>query len=591
MLVSVAKRAALVLALLAPPAAAQQIYNPIVNGVNLPGLATNAALASAPTTSYPKGVWRNDFANGNGAPPLFYLPSNSVCSLNAGNGDNGSQVKSADSKCWLAVWPSSGIDPRQFGATNAADSSAAINAAIATVRRSGGAGFVQLQNHINLAGAKYVITNPINLTCFSDQAATDGCGAAEYNGIFRMNANGATITCNTTGAPCLDGLGSTQVHLVGGLQIIGACDATEPSYGLQMGRTKSAINAGYWVIESLHTSGCFTKAAYYNLAGEIVTISSPQLLNNDAAVGGGSYGMIFDSTNFWNITSSFVTEAITPGTLQSFNDNTIIGGSLGAAGSVSTSNGVWLSGTNRLSFKNVFMNANNAFCVRIWNNNSTLTQFFNGEIHCESFGTAPTRIFDIVSSAAASTATLTNFRFEDYSVTATSSVFAKDANTTSILMYRENIHATLSGGSIAMFDTPSAYVLTNPDTDDFTNSSGVSSWLPTVGTNFCTGLGASGTCTFLSSNATPGRGQIALTPGGAGIAASGSVDIDWGFVMGGASIQCITDLAYAGGLWNGRATQNQVSNGRNNLRILWDNNAVALTSGQVYLISYRCAGI
>ena len=87
---------------------------------NLPPnvVTTNAALAAASTGDFPQGVLRVDYASGRGAPPLFYAPSNSACSLNAGNGDNGSQVKSADNKCWLAQFGSS-IDWREFGVSTA----------------------------------------------------------------------------------------------------------------------------------------------------------------------------------------------------------------------------------------------------------------------------------------------------------------------------------------------------------------------------------------------------------------------------------------------------------------------------------------
>ena len=64
---------------------------------------TNAALATAPATLYPTGVWRDDYAIGLGAPPTFYQPIASPCSLNSGAGDNGSQVRSSDGKCWLAT--------------------------------------------------------------------------------------------------------------------------------------------------------------------------------------------------------------------------------------------------------------------------------------------------------------------------------------------------------------------------------------------------------------------------------------------------------------------------------------------------------
>src|SRR5579859_3523979 len=57
-------------------------------------VATNAALAASPIAFFPQGVWRDNYAAGNAAQPLFYQPSNAPCTVNSGAGDNGSQVRS-----------------------------------------------------------------------------------------------------------------------------------------------------------------------------------------------------------------------------------------------------------------------------------------------------------------------------------------------------------------------------------------------------------------------------------------------------------------------------------------------------------------
>lgn len=51
---------------------------------------------------YAAGVWRDAYTASAQSFPVFYEPSGSACSLNAGNGDGGSQVSSADGKCWIA---------------------------------------------------------------------------------------------------------------------------------------------------------------------------------------------------------------------------------------------------------------------------------------------------------------------------------------------------------------------------------------------------------------------------------------------------------------------------------------------------------
>jgi hypothetical protein len=75
-----------------------------------------AGLAASSTSFYPHGVWRDGYTAAGDADPLFYLPSNSACSLGGGVGDGGSQVQSNDGKCWIAHFPVTGIDVREFGA-------------------------------------------------------------------------------------------------------------------------------------------------------------------------------------------------------------------------------------------------------------------------------------------------------------------------------------------------------------------------------------------------------------------------------------------------------------------------------------------
>jgi hypothetical protein len=101
-------------------------------GGSAPHVATNAALTAATIAAYPHGVWRDDFAADNGAPPLFYRPSGSNCTLNSGAGDNGGQVAANGVGCWLAAFPAPGIDIREFGAvaTGTNDSGPAISAAM-----------------------------------------------------------------------------------------------------------------------------------------------------------------------------------------------------------------------------------------------------------------------------------------------------------------------------------------------------------------------------------------------------------------------------------------------------------------------------
>ncbi len=120
------------------------IFN--VNGVNIPSIPgsisglpeaiDNTALGALAST-FSTAVLRLDYSVGLGAPPLVFRSSNSPCSINGGNGDGGSQVKSADNKCWFAVFPSSGVDIREFGASTSQDAGPPIRAAYTAAVASG----------------------------------------------------------------------------------------------------------------------------------------------------------------------------------------------------------------------------------------------------------------------------------------------------------------------------------------------------------------------------------------------------------------------------------------------------------------------
>jgi hypothetical protein len=100
--------------------------------------SNNAALEALPSTAT-TFVTRLGFAAAGDAPPLGFIPSGSACILNAGAGDGGSQVASADGKCWLARFSGS-MDIREWGAdpTDTNDSTGPVTAALAYCGTVGG---------------------------------------------------------------------------------------------------------------------------------------------------------------------------------------------------------------------------------------------------------------------------------------------------------------------------------------------------------------------------------------------------------------------------------------------------------------------
>lgn len=76
---------------------------------------TNAELQALPAARYLSVTRLGFFAPGDGG-RANYISSGSPCSLNGGNGDGGSQVKSADGKCWLGDFSASPPSVKVFGA-------------------------------------------------------------------------------------------------------------------------------------------------------------------------------------------------------------------------------------------------------------------------------------------------------------------------------------------------------------------------------------------------------------------------------------------------------------------------------------------
>jgi len=110
-------RLVLACALIGAPfaAQAQALPQPAPSELAVRRVNTNAALSALDRTSF-SAVVRDGYLAPGDAPALTYHPSASACSVNAGAGDGGSQVPTSDGGCWLAAWPASGLDVREFGA-------------------------------------------------------------------------------------------------------------------------------------------------------------------------------------------------------------------------------------------------------------------------------------------------------------------------------------------------------------------------------------------------------------------------------------------------------------------------------------------
>lgn len=171
------------------------------------------------------GLWRNTYGNGNGATPLFYAPSGSACS----GANNGSQVTSADGKCWLASFPSTGIDPAQFGAmgNNSTDDTVPLQQALNAGSR------IVLGPHV------YCVTSgPI---IWTTQGKTL-IGAGEGN--TELSACGADVQLVSVGPT-----GNAQYSYVGGMTLLGSQVVTTAKDTLDM------INCTGCVVEDVFDAG------------------------------------------------------------------------------------------------------------------------------------------------------------------------------------------------------------------------------------------------------------------------------------------------------------------------------------------------
>jgi len=95
-------------------------------------VGTNAALTALNSTAFTR-VLRGGFSTEGDGGAAWYVPSTSACTLNSGAGDNGSQVKSSDNKCWIADFRGAPANVQVWGGClGGADDTTAINAALAS---------------------------------------------------------------------------------------------------------------------------------------------------------------------------------------------------------------------------------------------------------------------------------------------------------------------------------------------------------------------------------------------------------------------------------------------------------------------------
>ncbi len=280
-----------------------------------------------------------------------------------------------------------------------------------------------------------------------------------------IEGHGTEIYGSVPGAPVIDALGSNQI-LWHNIHII-SDNVNVPTYGIQIGRTATTLTdygggAGMR-FDDCTIVGYFSTAAFYNFAGEEVTFTRPRFVNsyNSAT----AYAYIEDGYNHFNITSAFVTETAPVDTAQSFEETTIIGGSLQGNGALMVSP-VWLGAVTQHRFVNVYIYAGQSSpsCVTLFNEAAGIYMGIKGldlDIHCE--GSALTN--KILITGQLNTPVIRDLTIRDVYEFSTGTIFSLGGSTISTTL--EHLNLSISGGPASpvftVFDTPASYAVTGAE--------------------------------------------------------------------------------------------------------------------------------
>lgn len=120
-------------------------------------VSTNAALKNLKSAEF-TSAWRLGFYAADDSPRVVYKSTNSACSLNSGNGDNGSQIKLADGNCAIADFARGPPTSMIWGAlgNGSSDDAFAVQAAVSALQGTG--------HSLSLGEHRYGVASTINLT-------------------------------------------------------------------------------------------------------------------------------------------------------------------------------------------------------------------------------------------------------------------------------------------------------------------------------------------------------------------------------------------------------------------------------------------
>ena len=323
------------------------------------------------------------------------------------------------------------LNVKDFGAKGdgLADDAPALNAAFDQVRQhSATVGHTPVGARVVLPTGVYAVDSSVNLT-----------NLGTLNTV--IEGGGSAIVGRCTGKPILDALGSRWLTLRD-VMLAGSAKAP-PSIGLQIGISTLHTVADSHILEDVKIFGHFQLACLYNRAAETSAFEHVLLWNDQP----NSFCLIQDGTNYFGVTSTFVTSNIPREAQLSFNEDVFINCDFRhGAGGVP----VWIGDTARHAFIRCYSATagGSSFILRCGLNSHTLLDI---DCHCETFGLRD--VFCISSEHRS--VVIEGLSFNEHSSFASRSLFSSDPNIHRVLLTDAKVRvASYRISSCRVFDNP-----------------------------------------------------------------------------------------------------------------------------------------
>lgn len=328
--------------------------------------------------------------------------------------------------------PAMTIDVREFGARGdgVTDDAPAINAAIRAAR--------ERQKRVDHLPIGCRIVFPMGI--YAVDSSIDLTGLQALNTVIDGGASAILGRCQ--GKPVLDALGSRWLT-IRDLTVMGD-PAAVPGIGIQIGRIAPRVVADDHRFDNVKVLGHFGLACLYNRAAETTAFDHLLLWNEHP----GSYCLIQDGVNDFDVTSSFAAVNLPPDADLSFNENVFINCDFrhGAGGIP-----VWLGDTARHAFIRCYAATGGgpAFVIHCGQNSHSMLDV---DCHCETEKLADVFLF----TGKTEHMTVRGFSYRDHECFASNAVFRCDEHITHVELQNARLE-------IAGFANPRCKVFAQPE--------------------------------------------------------------------------------------------------------------------------------